>query len=75
MKEELPELDEIDLKIEKRVGSPVSTILEMEKDHKRDLILMGSHEGKFTKFLLGSVAENIARYAKSSVWVLREKPL
>jgi nucleotide-binding universal stress UspA family protein len=49
-----------------------SGILETADDWKADLIVLGSH-GKhgIEKFLLGSVAESVARHAKCSVMIVR----
>jgi nucleotide-binding universal stress UspA family protein len=53
-----------------------SGILGMADEWKADLIVLGSH-GKhgIEKFLLGSVAESVARHAKCSVMIVRTLPV
>jgi nucleotide-binding universal stress UspA family protein len=48
----------------------------MADEWKADLIVLGSH-GKhgIEKFLLGSVAESVARHAKCSVMIVRTLPV
>lgn len=49
-----------------------SGILNMAAEWKPDLIVMGSHGRRgVEKFLLGSVAESVARHAKCSVLIVR----
>lgn len=49
-----------------------SGILNVAAEWKPDLIVMGSHGRRgVEKFLLGSVAESVARHAKSSVLIVR----
>jgi nucleotide-binding universal stress UspA family protein len=49
-----------------------SGILNVATEWKPDLIVMGSHGRRgVEKFLLGSVAESVARHAKSSVLIVR----
>jgi nucleotide-binding universal stress UspA family protein len=48
-------------------------ILDFAKDWKADLIVVGSHGRRgLTRFMLGSVAESIARHAHCSVWIVRK---
>jgi len=48
-------------------------ILDAARDWQADLIVVGSHGDKGLKrFLLGSVAEHVARHAHCSVLVVRE---
>jgi len=50
-------------------------ILEMAEDWAADLIVLGSHGQKgLRKFLLGSVAEFVARHASCSVLIVRTRP-
>jgi nucleotide-binding universal stress UspA family protein len=49
-----------------------SGILNIAAEWKPDLIVMGSHGRRgVEKFLLGSVAESVARHAKCSVLIVR----
>jgi len=49
-----------------------SAILDVAAGWGADLIVLGSHGRKgFSKFLLGSVAESVARHANCSVWIVR----
>lgn len=49
-----------------------SGILNVAAEWRPDLIVMGSHGRRgVEKFLLGSVAESVARHAKSSVLIVR----
>jgi nucleotide-binding universal stress UspA family protein len=55
-------------------GEVRKTILEMANEWKVDLILLGSHGyGHVKRFLLGSVAEYVARHAECSVEIARAK--
>lgn len=52
-----------------------SGILEIAAEWKPDLIVLGSHGRRgVEKFLLGSVAESVARHAKCSVLIVRGVP-
>jgi nucleotide-binding universal stress UspA family protein len=55
------------------VESDIRTgILDMAAEWKPDLIVLGSHGRRGVKrFLLGSVAESVARHAKCSVFIVR----
>jgi nucleotide-binding universal stress UspA family protein len=47
-------------------------ILSVAEDWKADLIVLGSHGRRgLQRFFLGSVAEGVARHAKSSVLIVR----
>ena len=53
-------------------GNAKSTILDQAAAWPADLIVMGSHGWKgLTRFLLGSVAETVARHAPCSVEIVR----
>jgi nucleotide-binding universal stress UspA family protein len=53
-------------------GEPRSSILDYAKRCNADLILVGSHGRKgLDRFLLGSVAESVARHARCSVEIVR----
>jgi nucleotide-binding universal stress UspA family protein len=55
-------------------GSPANEIVDFAEKNDIDLIVMGTH-GKtgIRRFLLGSVAENVVRYSKKAVLVVRGK--
>jgi nucleotide-binding universal stress UspA family protein len=55
-----------------KAGEPRRSILEYAEQWKPDVIVVGSHgRSGFERFLLGSVAEGIARHAKCSVSIIR----
>ncbi len=57
-----------------RVGAPVDEIVKYAKEHHIDLIVQGTHGRKGIKhMLLGSVAENIVRYAPCPVLTVRNQ--
>jgi nucleotide-binding universal stress UspA family protein len=56
-------------------GDPKSKIIEAADKWGADLIIVGSHGRKgLERFLLGSVAEAVARHAHCSVQVVRLRP-
>ena len=58
-----------------RIGVPHDEILDEAAEIGPDLIVVGSTSGPaFTRFLLGSTAERVARHARCSVFVAREHP-
>jgi nucleotide-binding universal stress UspA family protein len=53
-------------------GEPRTTVLDVAAEWKADLIVLGSHGRKgLERFVLGSVAETVARHAYSSVFIVR----
>jgi nucleotide-binding universal stress UspA family protein len=53
-------------------GDPKSRIIDVAKEWKADLIVLGSHGRKgMERFLMGSVAESVARHAECSVEIVR----
>jgi nucleotide-binding universal stress UspA family protein len=59
-----------------RRGSPVDAILEQAEAESAELIVVGSHgNGAMERFLIGSVSERVARYARCSVLVARRDTL
>lgn len=55
-------------------GNAAECIMEMAKDWKADLIVLGSHGRRgLQRFFLGSVAEKVARYAPCSVEIVKAK--
>ena len=57
-------------------GEVRSTILDFAADYRADLIVVGSHgHTGLERLLLGSVAESVVRHARTSVLVVRKKPL
>ena len=53
-------------------GSPAEELVDFAEKNDIDLIVMGTH-GKtgIVRFLIGSVAENVVRYSKKTVLVVR----
>lgn len=56
-----------------RREAPVDGILQTASDIGADLIVMGSHGAGASRFLLGSVAEKVARRSMAPVLVVREE--
>lgn len=55
-------------------GNPAEEILGFAEKNDIDLIVMGTHgTSGITRFLIGSVAENVIRHAKKAVLVVREE--
>lgn len=55
-----------------RIGDVRETIIDAAAEWRADLIVVGSHGQKgIQRFLLGSVAEFVARHAKCSVEIVR----
>jgi len=53
-------------------GDPRNAILDVAEETKTDLIVLGSHGRRgIQKFLIGSVAESVARHARCSVLIVR----
>lgn len=56
-----------------RVGAPIDEIAKYAKEHSIDLIVQGTHGRRGIKhMLLGSVAENVVRYAPCPVLTVRK---
>ncbi len=56
------------------IGNPKSLILDEAAKWPADLVVIGSHGRKgLDRFLLGSVAEGVARHAPCSVWIVRRR--
>jgi nucleotide-binding universal stress UspA family protein len=56
-------------------GNPKIAILDIARDWKADLIILGSHGRKgLERFPMGSVSEAVARYAPCSVQIARIRP-
>jgi nucleotide-binding universal stress UspA family protein len=53
------------------VGDIRETVIDSAADWGADLIVVGSHGRGIQRFLLGSVAEFVARHAKCSVEIVR----
>ena len=59
-----------------RVYAPAHEIAQLASDLQADLVVVGMHgRGGVTRFLLGSVAENVTRLAPCPVLVVRPKGL
>jgi nucleotide-binding universal stress UspA family protein len=55
-----------------RRGSAADVILDQAEADEADLVVVGSHgRGGMERFLIGSVSERVARYARTSVLVAR----
>jgi len=68
-----PELAGIDMGLEVLPGLPAQTILSTAESNEVDLIVMCSHgDTGFKRWMLGSVAQKVARYSPVPVLVLRE---
>ena len=53
-------------------GDPKSRIIDVASEWNADLIVLGSHGRKgLDRFLMGSVAESVARHASCSVEIVR----
>jgi nucleotide-binding universal stress UspA family protein len=53
-------------------GDPKSQIIDVAKDWKADLIVLGSHgRTGLGRFLMGSVSEGVVRHAHCSVEIIR----
>lgn len=64
------------LKVESIIlqGSPAEEILNFADKNDIDLIILGTYGmGGITRFLLGSVTENVVRHAKNAVLIVREE--
>jgi nucleotide-binding universal stress UspA family protein len=54
-------------------ADPRSAILDVVEEFRADLVALGSHGRKgLQKFLLGSVAESVARHSRCSVLIVRK---
>jgi nucleotide-binding universal stress UspA family protein len=54
------------------IGDPRERIIDSATEWRADLIVVGSHgRGGFRRFLLGSVAEFVARHTKCSIEIVR----
>lgn len=57
------------------VGTPHQAIVEIAKDVRAELIVMGTHgRGGIERFFLGSVADRVIRSAPCPVLTVREAP-
>jgi nucleotide-binding universal stress UspA family protein len=57
-----------------KLGDVRECILDLAAECQADLILVGSHgTGGIARFLLGSVAESVARHASCSVEIVRRR--
>ena len=62
------------IKIQKRGYSPSAIILQYANENDMDLIVMGTHGRRGLGYLfLGSVAEEVTRFAKRPVYTIREQ--
>lgn len=64
-----------DVQTDVRIGMPVQVIVDAAKELQADMIIVGSHgRHGLSKFLLGSVSQEIAAHAPCSVVILRMTP-
>lgn len=69
-----PELAGIPVKITAQFGPPAPTILAVASSYNSDLIVMCSHgSAGMIHWMMGSVAEKIARHASMPVLIVREE--
>jgi nucleotide-binding universal stress UspA family protein len=62
------------IKVKERGYSPSATIMQYAQDNNIDLIVMGTHGRRGLGYLfLGSVAEEVTRFAKRAVYTIREQ--
>lgn len=65
---------DIDIETATEVGRPVETIVDYAEEGGFDHIVLGSHgRTGLSRFLLGSVAEAVARRSPVSVTIIREE--
>ena len=65
---------DVDIVSDMRKGTPYQEILKEQEEKKIDLIVIATHgRTGLIDHLLGSVAEKVARHAKSSVFLVRGK--
>ncbi len=63
------------LKLEVKIGDPGVEIVDYAQKHNIHLIVIASHgRTGLNRFLLGSVAERVARHAKCPVLIWRKSP-
>jgi nucleotide-binding universal stress UspA family protein len=55
-------------------GDPRTVLIDRAKTTGADLIVVGTHGGTLTKFILGNVAASIVRHAPCSVEIVRRRP-
>lgn len=57
------------------VGDPVTEVTKLADELKTDLLVLGTHDHSgLERFLLGSIAENLMRQVRCSVFVVRPAP-
>jgi nucleotide-binding universal stress UspA family protein len=72
----LPMLSGLSIETEVLSGTPALSILDAAATHRADMIVMTSHgRAGISRWVLGSVAEHVARQAHISVLVLRQHQL
>lgn len=65
------QLGAVDVEIHVITGHSTNSILNWQKKHKPDCIVVSSHRPGFSDLLLGSTAARVVRHAGCSVVVLR----
>ncbi len=71
LKQELLDINDIEVNIELLYGSPASELLTLIKDSNISLVIMGSQgRGFIREIYLGSLSHNIARHSSASVLLI-----
>ncbi len=65
----------LDLTTEVLRGAPDKEIIEIAREWKPDLIVVGSHGRGFWGRMLGSVSDGVVHHAPCSVMVVRKRPV
>lgn len=72
--EEFAREHDVEVDTTTEMGQPSRTIVEYAEEHDIDHIVLGSHGRRgLSRFLLGSVAETVARRSPTSVTIIREE--
>ncbi len=69
--DKLAKENKVTSKTDLRHGSPGGSIVEAAKEHKADLIVIGSHKPGLADYFLGSTAGRVVRHAQCPVLVVR----
>lgn len=68
------EMDPIRIFAHVRLGSPAAALLQVAVDYDADLVMVGTHDRKgLSRFVTGSVADEVARRATCPVMLVRPK--
>lgn len=61
----------IEAAVDVRMGHAANDILEIAKERKNDLIIIGSHQPGLQDYLIGSTASRVVRHAQCPVLIMR----